>query len=304
MSRKPQQKRRGFTLVEFLVVAGCSLVLVGLLTPSLESARSAARKAQCKNNMKQLGIAMHNYHETFGVFPPGWVANHRQPNSGFKFGWQTFILPFLEEGPLYRQINFSVPTKTPMKLLQKRIAVYRCPVDVTPDINPIRSKYGTSNYSGNYGVNTFRTPKLELLTNWMATRRTKNWPGQRAVPKSTNGIFHWSSSVRFRDITDGTSNTFMLGERSAYSGSGIWPGVASNEYVNDALTNCAPGNEINGSTRAFSSFHGKGAHFLLCDGSARFISQNISSVFDVENRELGLYQKLSIRNDGQVVGEF
>jgi prepilin-type processing-associated H-X9-DG protein len=308
MQHKPQQKRRGFTLVEFLVVAGCALVFVALLTPSLQSARRDARSLQCKNNMKQLGVAMHNYHERMGCFPPGWVSNHPQPNSVFKIGWQTFTLPDVEEGALYSKFNFSVPSANPIKLLQKRIAVYRCPSDVTPDTNPVRSNYGTSNYSGNYGVHAFRTPrrniKPELLTNWMATRRTKNWPGQRAVPKFTNGIFHWSSCVRIRDITDGTSYTFMVGERSALSGSGIWPGVASNELVNDALTDCAPGNEINGSTRAFSSFHGKGAYFLMCDGRVKFISQNISSKAGKTIREMGTFQKLSARDDGNVAGEF
>lgn len=296
-------RHRGFTLVELLVVICCSLVLIAILTPSLESARNDSRAAVCSNNLKNIAIAIHNYHETFSCLPPGWVSKHRQPNSGFKFGWQVSILPFLGEDKFFTKIDFSHPEKFPRKSSQKRFPIYRCPADAMPDINPLRSNYGTSNYSGNYGTHSERIGKPEPLTNWIATRRTQNWPGIRAVPPFTNGIFYWSSCVRFRDIVDGTSNTFMVGERSINSAAGIWAGVLSNELVNDAVTDCAFGHEINASKRAFSSRHGKGAYFLLCDTSVKFISQSVNSQSKT-GRGMGTFQRLSSRNDRQVVGEF
>lgn len=312
MHQTPATKRRGFTLIELLCVGGCVSVLFALAAPAILQSRADARSKQCQNNLKQLGIALHNYHDVYNTFPPGWMAHHRLPGKSYGRGWMGAILPFVEQMPIFNKMEFSKPLPKPNKLLRTKVAIYRCPVDPTPDVNPLRGGYGTSNYSGNYG---FAVPakhaggtEAELLSQWLSSGRTLNWIGQRPAPKETNGLFHINSVVRIRDILDGTSNTFLVGERSARSGAGIWPGVRRNELANDHVTDCAPGNEINSGYRAFSSYHKGGANFVLCDGRVKFISEKISSKVGKATKTgfeaIGVYQRLSSRNDGQVVGEF
>ena len=128
------------------------------------------------------------------------------------------------------------------------------------------------------------------------------------APKSTNGMFHINSVVRFRDVTDGTSNTLLVGERSAKSGAGIWPGVRRNEFASDQVTDCSSGNEINSGYSSFSSYHGGGAHFVIADGSVRFLSENIDSkagtVMKGKFKGVGVFQALSSRNGGEIVRGF
>ncbi|MCH7990297.1 MAG: DUF1559 domain-containing protein [Planctomycetes bacterium] len=283
-SRKGSLKR-GFSLIELLVVIAIVAVLVALLFPAILEARMQARKSSCKNNLKQLGLAMHNYHDTVSTFPPGWVAKDRKAKTGPNFGWGTFMLPFLDQIPLYNRLDFNKPVPAPNKLLQTMIPVYHCPDDLEAEINTVRGGYGTSFYSGVHG-----SVKL---------------PGSVDTPEKGNGIFFWNSSVRFREITDGTSNTFLIGERSISSAAGIWVGTRSNQHENDSVTDCSHESRINTVITAFSSKHKGGANFLMCDGAVRFISEKIDSkLVDENNTTLGTFQKLSIRNDGQPIGEF
>ncbi|MFQ5734749.1 MAG: DUF1559 domain-containing protein, partial [Planctomycetaceae bacterium] len=219
MQRSRKSARRGFTLIDLACVGGCLTVMFALTAPAVVKARTDARSRQCINNLKQLGLALHNYHDVYNSFPPGWMSHHRLPGTSYGYGWMRGLLPFVEQGPLYNRLNFVKPLPKANKLLQTPIQVFRCPADPTPDKNPLRSNYGTSNYSGNYG---FAIPakhaggeKAILLTHWMAPSRAQNWPGQTALPRSTNGMFYINSMVRFRDVTDGTSNTLLVGERSA-----------------------------------------------------------------------------------------
>ncbi|GAB4136358.1 MAG: DUF1559 domain-containing protein [Planctomycetaceae bacterium] len=293
--RKLSSKRRGFTLIELMVVGCCLLILLAITLPALGQARSAARRAVCKNKLKQIGLAVHNYHETFYTFPPGWITVHRAPTKSYGYGWQAMLLPYMEQGSLYNRMTADrEPLPAANALLQTNIPGYRCPSDPTPDINPLRSNYGTSNYSGNAGTGIGWGEELTPMATWLSPRRTQNWPGLTALPhpQQTNGIFFANRATRIRDIIDGTSNTFCVGERSAKSGSGIWAGVAENHLTSDAVTNCSPGNMLNTGFDSFSSYHNGGVHFVMCDGRAVFISDDIDPK---------VYQHLSTRNGGEIV---
>lgn len=295
--KRPKPKR-GFTIIDLLAVIGCIAILLALTAPAISQARAAARRSMCKNNLKQIGLALHNYHDVHNTFPPGWIAASPAPGARIGYGWQTFILPQVEQNPLFNRIDFNKPLASANGLMQTELPVYRCPEDATPNTNPLRSNYGTSNYSGNYGTiagRWFGAPNGRPLTGWLAPRRTQNWPGAMGQGHATDGVFYRNSTTRMRDIVDGTSNSFMVGERSAKSGAGIWPGAVDNATPNDVVTDCSAGNTINSRYTSFSSEHKGGAQFAICDGSVRFISENINQ---------RTFSLLGSINDGQPIGDF
>lgn len=292
--------RRGFTIVELAAVATVGTVLMSLFAPAFQEAREAARRSVCKNNLKQLGLGFHNYHDTYGTFPPGWT-NHT-PNAGeqWRFGWGASLLPFLDQVRLYRELNFEQPTMTERKVLETALPVYRCPSDLTPVLNPLRGGYAASNYSGSFGMAAI--PRL------LPGGMNPGWPGEVSTPTSedwefiaTSGILWCNSHVRVRDCPDGLTYTLMAGERCLTSGSGIWAGVRGNEYENDVVSDCSPGNEINSGLGSFSSRHRGGAQFLMGDGHVRFIVETIDSG---TAEKPGLWQTLAGRSDGRAVGSF
>jgi len=275
---------RGFSLIEVLAVGGIVAICLALGLPALQRARDEARRNACKNKLKQIGLAMHNYHDTFVTFPPGWVAKTTKPEFGPCYGWGTFILPYVDQAPLYNQINFNVPPDiTSNERLQKRLDIYRCPEDTSEDTNPVRDEFGTSNYSGNYGDEPL--------------------PGSVDAATKVNGMFYWNSRVRIADVTDGTSNTLLIGEKSIASAAAIWMGVRSNQNASDNVTACNHESRMNTVIDSFSSRHGQGAHFLLCDGAVRFISDKVDSQ-PGDSKKKGTYQKLANKSDNLPVGEY
>ena len=286
---------RGFSRIELLTVFAVIMVMASVALPAMQQARLDARQATCKNNLKQIALAMHNYHDTHRVLPPAWTHHHAKPGATTRYGWMTFILPYMDQARLYNELDFDEQNPPADKLHQQKLARYRCPADTTPDVNPLRGKYGTSNYSGNFGP--VAPPR------WLPGRLSADWPGQADTLPKTDGLMSLNSRIRIREIIDGTSNTIMAGERSHTSGAGIWVGVGGNEFENDQVTDCSPGNEINSGFAAFSSRHAGGALFVLTDGAARFLSEKIDSR-DGEGANMGTFQKLSQRNDKQIVGEF
>jgi prepilin-type processing-associated H-X9-DG protein len=266
--------------VELLAIGGIGAISVALALPGIVQARRDAREHACRNNFKQIGLAFHNYHDTFRTFPPGWVAKNTKPETGPCYGWGTMILPFIEQARLYNAINFNAPPEVTDETLQSPIKFLRCPADTTADTNPVRDEFGTSNYSGNYGDAAL--------------------PGSVDAEKKANGILYWNSSVAIRHITDGTSNVFLAGERCVASAAAIWMGVRSNQNAGDAATACAHAARLNTVLDSFSSRHEGGASFLLCDGSVRFISDSIDSQPGTDLPK-GLYQKLAHKSDGQPV---
>ena len=294
-----QSRRRGFTLIELLVVIAIIAVLIALLLPAVQQAREAARRTQCKNNLKQVGLALHNYHDNFGALPPGWVGVTGGASDIYgvnAWGWAARILPQIDQGPLYNQINFNVKMEAVENATQRvtSLSAYRCPSDTGPGNKwTIQSSSGTNlvdlavaNYVGVFGISDI-----------------DNCVGTPNSPCLGEGAFFQNSKILFRDFSDGLSNTIVVGEHKTRRDSGFnwtstWAGVVTNGDnaivrilgTTDHTPN-APANHIDD----FSSYHVGGAHFVLGDGSVRFVSTNI---------DLGVYQHLATRSAGDIVGEF
>lgn len=292
-------KRRGFTLVELLVVIAIIGILIALLLPAVQAAREAARRSQCSNNLKQIGLALHNYHDTYKTLPPGWLTpDGMGGDSRYSWGWSASILDFMEQGALqdacgYGEINIhsAAANSTLLAVLQTPIASYRCPSDVAPATNnwlAIRSqRMTTSNYVGAHDSDY-----------WHKNGRSEQ-----------GGIFYENEGTSFRDIKDGTSNTAMVGERkwsfqdvngdtlisAAAHAFGNVPGHADdwrwgyqvalgvysmNLHGTDQSGKIYSGEVSMRGANAFSSEHPGGAQFCLADGSVRFISETIDGHFN------------------------
>ena len=295
MTRRKQ--RGGFTLIEVLVVLVIVAVGLAVTLPAVQKSRGDARRDQCKASLKKIAIALHNYHDVHTTMAPAWTGYSTEPGPPPRFGWIAYALPFLDQAPLYQELDMRDHTMENRKLLQTHIPSLRCPADSTPALNALRGSFGTTNYSANFGP--VAAPR------WANSDFGSSWPGQPPTLKRTNGTGYLNSNVRFRDITDGLSNTIFVGERSVTSRAGIWMGVRGNEFEDDQVTDSSFGNEINTGDNSFSSRHPGGANFSLGDGSIRFISETIDSrPADPENPVGGTFQKLSHRSDGRTLGDF
>ena len=300
-SRKLQLSHRpGFTLIELLVVIAIIAILIALIMPAVQQAREAARRMQNRNNLKQIGIALHNYHGTADMFPPGWVGvTGTRPDvegrSGF--GWGTFILPMLEQRPLYQRIDFSGSILSVSNSIARStyLPLFRNPSDSAPNFWRIRDEstgvvlasLPTANYAGCFG-----NGGLDDCEGLAAGRTCRG-----------NGIFYHNSSTRFRDITDGTSNTFLVGGRRTRLDRNpewhtTWVGVVpgGQEAIARVLgvAEHNPGSPLTHQDD-FSSPHIGGVAFLFGDGRVRFISKNINH---------GVFQGLATRSGNEPTGEF
>ncbi|MDA0808392.1 MAG: DUF1559 domain-containing protein [Planctomycetota bacterium] len=294
--------RRGFTLIELLVVIAIIAILVALLLPAVQQAREAARRAQCKSNLKQIGIGLHNYHDVHQTLPPGFVGVDlatRTPNIGGmnSFGWGTFILPMLDQAPLYQEFNTKVSLLDPVNNpandapTQKILQVYRCPSDTAQDTWNLDDEMGnflitlsSSNYVGHFG--TLELEDCELT------------PNQQCIG---DGALYHNSVVRFRDFTDGQSSTFMAGERrSGDPGdfNSTWVGApAEGEEALARILGIADHtpNHENGHLDDFSSQHVGGCHMLAADGAVHFVGSTLDE---------GVWKALATRAGDELVGEF
>jgi prepilin-type N-terminal cleavage/methylation domain-containing protein len=331
---KQQPTRFGFTLIELLVVIAIIAVLIALLLPAVQQAREAARRAQCKNNLKQIGLALHNYHDTHLVFPMGnGFDGAAGPYSSTGWGWAAFLLPYLEQGNLAQQMNMSALSLHQVlvnpslnHLTQTHLPVFRCPSDTGPDLNDRRSMNDTPEYQAAF-QSAGRPPHI-ATSNYVANhgiivRDTRDI--HRDGLPGPWGAFFGMSRTGIRDLTDGTSNTFLVGERDyELCWAGTWAGpraiTARGERGIRAIYGQGGGAKINDPTmgpnnfaicnHGFSSMHPGGAHFVLGDGSVRFVSENIDFYIDNSLRNnprqptLGLYQRLLCISDGQPIGEF
>ena len=228
-------KRRAFTLVELLVVIAIIGILIALLLPAVQAAREAARRSQCSNNLKQLGLGMHNYHDTFKSFPSGYIvgagASAWTAGNQSSWGWGALILPFVEQTALADRLSpgsFRLSDALTaggaydrVAELQTPIAAFRCPSDLAKETNV--GGYGlpnasgaivpsaTSNYIGNNTSHRWH-PGGGRLQGY-DTSQSGQWTGLTAA-NEPNGIFWRESDVKMRDIVDGTSNTICVGERA------------------------------------------------------------------------------------------
>ncbi len=315
MSRRACKPRRAFTLIELLVVIAIIAILIALLLPAVQQAREAARRTQCKNNLKQLGLALHNYHDTYNVFPMGNVVRRDSAGALFGDGWtyHSRILPYIEQSNLYNQVSDVIGTDAGTQTSAKQIlagrttaiSTFQCPSHPSGSGNTSKNGYQLSTYNAVCGTTSFNDDQMDQLTDI----------GYRA-----NGIFFLNSRVRIGDVTDGTSNTFMVAEvpdelRGApnrmtgsdrrYNFSAGGDGNPPTDST-ESLIGMETDDPINANTRDANglfnndgeyagSYHTGGAQFCLADGSVRFISENIS---------MTTYRRLATRDGGEVVGEF
>jgi prepilin-type N-terminal cleavage/methylation domain-containing protein/prepilin-type processing-associated H-X9-DG protein len=317
-------RRSAFTLIELLVVIAIIGILIALLLPAVQKVRAAAGRIKCANNMKQQGIALHHYHDIYGSFPNGMVNDDEKPPAGYhpEWSWMALTMEFYEEGNLYRVADdyahkgpktynaFGDLGADPNPAVSTVVKLWTCPADTRTDLTgPGTTDYGNhitvafTEYLGVSGTEAPKYNKYGVLLN------------------GADGILYHLSRVRFADITDGTSNTLMVGERppSADLNFGWWfgsdgrdekgtgegtMGAMDQEYFDNVLAarfHCTTpklglqAGDINDNCDQvhFWSLHSGGANFLLADGSVRFLPYSIDPT---------TFLHLCVRNDGQAVG--
>jgi len=312
-----KMKRRGFTLIELLVVIAIIAILIALLLPAVQQAREAARRTSCKNNMKNMGLAMHNYHDTIGVFPFGFDERETM--------WHAMILPQIEQTPLYNTLiwaesgdgNWSSGSANE-DACEALISVFRCPSQPGP------LQYDNQNIDSRASVSYRAVAGGNVVSDDESTVPSGHPVVALEHQSGLDGMFYGCSSTRVRDITDGTSNTVMIGESRTEPGfvkdgqgmdywqmgspqTGGWdcnPGdKGGTEYseglgsmygkINSKITDPAVAGVI--MELSFGSFHVGGCHFAMADGSARFVS---------ENTDQGILRGLGSIGGGEVLGEF
>jgi len=319
-----KMSRTAFTLIELLVVIAIIAILIALLLPAVQQAREAARRTQCRNNLKQFGLAFHNYHDVYTVFPHGLFDTGSPDvcNTGRCWGWGVGILPYIDQAPLYN--TFAPGTNggnmpNPGGDVSRPLPVFSCPSDIG---GPTNSFFHDDTASGGeYGKSNY-TISADLA-------RNVNGPTS----------FDWLATYSIRDVTDGTSNTIMVGERALtrssfprkYPGAN-WPGRGPGSTASvEFLSNFPPNTQVSGNwacettpgthttvncgntdpnaTRyALSSMHEGGVHILMCDGAVRFLGENIDTTITnavyptaAANR---VFHNLFLKDDGNTVGEF
>lgn len=316
MTTPSRCNRRGFTLIELLVVIAIIAILIALLLPAVQQAREAARRSQCKNNLKQIALALHNYHDAHLVFPYGYWSFETSPPNGItrnRDSWFHRILPFVEQTALFNAyekenqeyVHNSAHKNTP-------INSFFCPSN--PEPGPLASV----GFRGSYGANAGSTVGAGSLT-------------------TANGVFYRNSKIGINSITDGTSNTLLIGEgvvrtisggtgnaytpwseAGAYWGGGIQHGgtLSTAEPPNTPIPDCGRGcgnydpnihpcYSTDAATPAgftcttrttyLRSYHVGGAHVAMADGSVRFASSNIHTA---------TFRALGTRSGSEVIGEW
>lgn len=277
-------RKSGFTLIELLVVIAIIAVLIGLLLPAVQKVREAANRSRCQNNLKQIGVAMHSFHDTNDGFPPGFASHPNINNTNRPveqadrqrgWGWGTFLLPMIEQENLFNLLDIynnpmpvgTIPVDgaTPLQAaLQTAVPTYLCPSNKAETINNLRSNFGTSNYIGLMGTNG---NAINLTTR-----------------RQMNGVIVPRYFMPIEEITDGTSNTGMISERVfgevgqlSYNG-GIWAGAQGGwastvRQIEPASVNVHV--FMGTDPFAYSSRHPNGLNLLMCDGGVRFVNANI-----------------------------
>jgi prepilin-type N-terminal cleavage/methylation domain-containing protein/prepilin-type processing-associated H-X9-DG protein len=283
------KRHRAFTLIELLVVIAIIAVLIALLLPAVQSAREAARRTQCVNNLKQMGLALHNYHDAMSIFPPGYIAASKfidgETDTAPGWSWASMILPQLDQAPLYSSINVWLPIQAPANTTgtQTLLSAFLCPSDQLPS------------------TRTF--PVTDGLGNTVATVAPSSYAASTGSDAadvalglnndgSGNGPFYRNSGVRMAAIIDGTSQTVLLLERAWGDTEGTWTGAVPGGVVLRGPFNPCPGSayatylapclvlahchllNTNADTDSGlddpSSFHPGGANALFADGSVHF----------------------------------
>ena len=329
---RPQQSRRAFTLIELLVVIAIIAILIALLLPAVQQAREAARRAQCRNNLKQIGLALHNYLDVFTVFPPSFAVapdGSGGYQSGGQWSVQARILPYGDQGSMYTTIDFSQSYTAGASPATDRVPMYFCPSEVQDGarISGGVAAYYPINYAVNMGTwHVFTNATLEQghgafapngafaprdfidgMTNTLCAAEVKTFTpylrdgdGAGPTPPGPTGI-----SALGGDFKQNTGHTewvdgrvHQTGFTTTFTPNTFVPHVDGGDTYDVDFTNCREAKSCSGPTYAAvtaRSYHEGIVLVLLMDGSARAISENIN---------LQTWQYLGQRDDGQVVGEF
>lgn len=282
-------KRRGFTLIELLVAISIIAVLIALLLPAVQAAREAARRIQCVNNLKQMGLALQNYHDAMSTFPMSYAARSPFINGATDtapgWGWGTMILSQLEQSTIFNAVNFALPVEGPQNstVVRSIITTYLCPSDPIPG-----GPFGVTDKSGNVLALMGPTSYAACVGNDFTDSTTGlNNDGLG------NGVMFRNSGISIAAISDGTSQTITVGERAWSINSGPWAGVVTNGVINRGPANPCPKtgalyylaatlvqahtNVLNtdtdpdGGLDDYSSRHPGGANFVFADGSVHFL---------------------------------
>jgi prepilin-type N-terminal cleavage/methylation domain-containing protein/prepilin-type processing-associated H-X9-DG protein len=317
-------RRRGFTLIELLVVISIIGALVALLLPAVQAAREAARRIQCVNNLKQIGLALHSYHDAVGSFPMSYAA--RSPfvdgstDTAPGWGWATMILPQMEQRPLFDAVNFSLAVEAGANstVVRTSMTSHLCPSD------PTRGTFSVSDAAEN-------PLALAAPTSYAACVGGDESDSTTGINNDGRGkgIMFRNSRIRLSDVRDGASNTIIVGERAWSVTEGVWPGVITRGVVRRGPANPCPltgalfypaatlvqahcnvlntNTDPDGGLDDFSSRHPGGANFAFADGSVRFLKDvlrnsgvrpNGSTIYSPESLRL---QALGTRAGGEVV---
>jgi prepilin-type N-terminal cleavage/methylation domain-containing protein/prepilin-type processing-associated H-X9-DG protein len=312
-----RRKRTGFTLIELLVVIALIAVFIGLLLPTVQKVRAAAARIQCANNLKQLGLALHNYHDTMGVFPPAYVNKGPYGNSGFNIthGWAPFILPYIEQQPLDNLYLWAFPDYAPenQPVVSRHLKVFQCPATPEQDRYMTFGVYAffhTKGACGDYTIALGVDPVLAKL-GWVDA--TGDYRGALTnTPTPTLSLSPAPIGTRVTDITDGTSNTILIAEDAGrprvwqagkagpdqalvggpwdhFKGGIILQGATFDGTVQPGpcALNCINDREV-------YAFHTGGANAVFADGSVHFLRVGM---------DIRIMARLITRAGGEVVSD-
>ena len=294
---------KAFSLVELLVVVSIIGILISLLLPAIQNARESARRMSCSNNLHQIGVALHSYHQAKKRLPPGWLVADLSagcsPQDSTGWGWATMILPFIEQASLdegFVNIHLGIDDAENEFSRTTSIAVFRCPSDPGPSVFTLKAcdRCGNSDLadlamSDYVGVTARSSNEVPI-----ASCASEFWSSDEAV-------FTFRESTTLKDIPDGLSQTVVVGERACKPFPSAWAGaLPRGKFARDRVLGLmdsppSPAGSVEKENVQFGSYHPAGSQFLLADGSVRMVGLEIDP---------NLFKGICTRSGGETVAEF